>query len=343
MIFLNNAYTTAVKPESVKAAQSADAETAKAKLAELFHMKNPENIIFTHDEFQAMDIVLRSLIRPGDHVISTVMEQSSTVSVLDDLTAEGAEVTYIGVNSYGRLKYEDIEGTVKDNTRFIVLSHGSNVTGNINDMEIIGTIARRHKLMVICDGSQTAGACEINLDTLGADVFCFAGHKKLMGPYGIGGICLKEGLALDGKLVDSIGEIKPEIYGGFRAALDFIKEKGIYGISIFPHRLAKRFFESVQSMDKVTVFGDFGTGVRIPTVAVKVEGFTPEDVKLHMRKNGIVVKSGTLEAPMLMEAMGTSDGLTRFSFGYFNTRRDVNDAIWVLMDLLGLDDLYLLA
>ena len=343
MIFLNNAYTTAVKPERVKSAPPADAETAKLKLAELFHMKKPENIIFTHDEFQAMDIVLRSLIGPGDHVISTVMEQSSTVSVLDDLTAEGAEVTYIGVNSYGRLKYENIEGAIKDNTRFMVVSHGSNVTGNINDMEIIGTIARRHKLMVICDGSQTAGACEINLETLGADVFCFAGHKKLMGPYGIGGICLRDGLTIDSKLVDSIGEIKPEIYGGFCAALDFIREKGIYGISIFPHRLAKRFFESVQSMDKVKVFGDFGTGVRIPTVTIQVEGFTPEEVKLHMRKNGIAVKSGLFEAPMLMEAMGTPDGLTRFSFGYFNTRRDVNDAIWVLMDLLGLDDLYLLA
>ena len=114
MIFLNNAFTTAVKPERVKSAPPADAETAKAKLAELFHMKKPENIIFTHDEFQAMDIVLRSLIGPGDHVISTVMEQSSTVSVLDDLAAEGAEVTYIGVNSYGRLKYEDIEGAIPD-------------------------------------------------------------------------------------------------------------------------------------------------------------------------------------------------------------------------------------
>ena len=81
MIFLNNAYTTAVKPESVKTAAPADPQTAKAKLAELFHMKNPENIIFTHDEFQAMDIVLRSLIGPGDHVISTVMEQNSTVSI----------------------------------------------------------------------------------------------------------------------------------------------------------------------------------------------------------------------------------------------------------------------
>ncbi len=344
MIYLNNAHTTVDKPDGVKQAPPKTAEEAKKKLAHLFAVKNPDNIIFTKDEIQAMNIAIRSLIKPGDHVITTVCEQEAVIRILEDMKEEGVEITYIGVNPYGELKYEDIEGAVKENTKAMVICHGSHITGNVTDMERVTSIGRRHKLLVISDGSQAAGAVEVNLESLGVDAYCFAGHRKLMGPYGIGGICIKEGTALDEKFIEEIGEIDTALYGGLCVALDFIRDKGIYGISIFPHRLAKRFFESVQSMDKVTVYGDFGTGVRIPTVAIKVEGFTPEQIKAHMRKNGITVEAGIMEAPKLHEALGTQEeGLSRFSFGYFNTRRDVNDTIFSLMELLGLDDLYLLA
>ena len=344
MSYVNNAHTTVLKPEGVKNAVPATAAEAKAKIAALFTVKNPENVIFTKDEIQAMNIAIRSLVKPGDHVITTVFEQAAVLQILEDMKAEGVEVTYIGVNAYGELKYEDIDGAVRENTAAMVVCHGSNLTGNLTDMERVTTIARRHKLPVISDGSQSAGAADINLEALSIDVFCFSGHRKLMGPYGIGGICVKEGIKLDQKLVDSIGEIDGKLYGGLCAALDFIKEKGIYGITIFPHRLAKRFFESVSSMDKVTAYGDFGTGKRIPTVAIKVEGFTPEEVKAHMRKNHIAVSCSKDDAPLLHEALGTADeGLTRFSFGYFNTRIEVNDCIYCLMMLLGIDDLYLLA
>ncbi|MBR5229793.1 MAG: aminotransferase class V-fold PLP-dependent enzyme, partial [Firmicutes bacterium] len=306
MSYVNNAYTTVLKPEGVKNAAPADAAEAKAKIAALFNVKNPENVIFTRDEIQAMNIAMRSLIKPGDHIITTVYEQVAVLQLLDELKAECVEVTYIGVNPYGELKYDEIEGAVKENTVAMVICHGSNLTGNLTDMERVTTIARRHKLIVISDGSQSAGAAVINLEAMGVDVFCFSGHRKLMGPYGIGGLCIKESIKLDQKLVDSVGEIDGKLYGGLCAALDFIKEKGIYGISIFPHRLAKRFFESVSSMDKVTVYGDFGTGNRIPTVAIKVEGFTPEEVKRHMRKNHIAVSCSKDDAPMLHRALGTA-------------------------------------
>ena len=344
MSYINNAHTTVHKPEGVKNAKPATAAEAAARLAKLFNVKNPENIFFTRDEVEAMKIALRSLIKPGDHIITTVSEQSAVLALIDELKADGVEVSYIGVNPYGVLKYEDIEGQVRENTKALVVCHGSDLTGNLTDMDRVTTIARRHKLIVISDGSQAAGAADVNLEALGIDVYCFSGHRKLMGPYGIGGICLKEGITLDREMVEAIGEPEGKLYGGLCAALDFIKEKGIYGIIIFPHRLAKRFFESVSSMDKVTVYGDFGTGSRIPTVAIKIEGFTPEEVKLHMRKNHIAVSCSTADAPLLHEVSGTAgEGLTRFSFGYFNTRMEVNDCIYCLMKLLGIDDLYLLA
>lgn len=416
MIYLNNAATTQQKPEGVKGAAPVTPDEARTMTAKFFGLKteHPEqNVFFTQGGTQAMALALRALIHSGDHVIATVMEQDSTWAVLDDLAAAGVQVSCVGIDAYGVLRYEDIEPMIQENTRAIVCAHGCAVTGNIADLEQVGGLARRHKLLLISDGSQTVGATDINLKNLGVDVYCFTAHKKLMGPYGVGGIILKKGLrdqflgglesltpaagatpassltdhekaaalmrqadndkaaiyvplagddvlstpaavadaavlaAMPHRAASILAAAEPsmEKLGGLCAALSFIREKGIYGVSIFPHRLAKRFFESVSSMDDVKVYGDFGTGSRIPTVSIAVKGFTPAQVKEHMvKKYGIVVKDGFHDSVRMHQALGTAEtGLTRFSFGYFNTRRDVNDAIWALMDLLQLDDLYLLA
>ena len=358
MIYLNNAATTQQKPEGVKNAQPADPQQAKAQAARLFGMKNPENIILTHSGRQAVELALRTFLEEGDHVIVSVMDQDETWNVIEHMAAvNGITFSVLGAGTYGALNYDEIDELVRPNTRAIICAHGCSVTGNLADMERLCTIARRHKLLVISDGCQAVGAVDVKLEDLGIDVYCFTAHKKLMGPYGIGGVCIREGLmdqfrsglprALEPNpaLAEILEPFDEQVLGGFCRAVDFIFEKGIYGISIFPHRLAKRFFESVKSMDAVEVYGEFGTNTRIPTVAISVKGFTPHQVKEHMSKKfGIVVKDGLQDASRMHEALGTEEtGLTRFSFGYFNTRRDVNDAVWALMDLLGLDDLYLLA
>ncbi len=358
MTFLNNAAKSQIKPEGVRGAAPATEARAKELTAKLFHMKNPENIVFTHSGSQAVELALRAFIKKGDHIILSVMDVDKTWELAEELAAvHGVEISALGVNVYGILDYEQIESLVKPNTRAIVCAHGCSVTGNIVDMERLTNIARRHKLLVISDGCQTAGAADVRLEDLGIDVYCFTGYKKMMGPRGIGGICLKEGLmdqfreglvpVLEEKpqLAEALEPVDPAKLGGYCAALEFIFEKGIYGICMLPHRLAKRFFESTKSMDAVEVYGDFGTNTRIATVAIRVEGFTPEQVHAHMlEKYGIVCKAGLHESSRMHEALGTAEtGLTRFSFGYFNNRMEVNDTIWALMDLLGLDDLYLLA
>ena len=342
MAYLNNAATTAVKPENVKNAAPATAETAGAKVSELLRCKG--EVIFTDSGKQALRCAIMGMTKPGDHIISTDSEYGAVLDVLNELEKKGSKVTYIPVNEYGTLRYELIEEAITPETSAIVCTHCSNVTGNITDMDKIGSIARKNHLKLIVDGCQTAGATAINLEDMQIDAFCFTGHKKLMGPYGIGGICLRKGISLNEDALSEINTPDESKLGGLCAAIDFILEKGIYGISVFPHRLAKRFFESVSSMKNVTVYGDFGTNVRIPTVSISVKGFTAEEVKNFMRKNGIAVKSGDFNAPRLMKSFGKEEeGLVRFSFGYFNTRMEVNDAIWVLMDMQGLDDLYLLA
>ena len=342
MSYLNNAATSAQKPEVIKNAGTATVEDIQVRISKLIKCKSADTITLTQSGTEAVRAAVLSFIKPEDHVITTDAEYKAT---LDALKEVGCEVTYVPVNVYGTLKYDEIESHVKENTKAIVCTHGSNVTGNIIDLDRVCTIARRHKLMVIADGAQTIGAMEIDMDTLQLDVFCFTGHKKLMGPYGTGGVCLRQGLTLDPEVVSKVVNTpSPEKLGQLCASLDFIFEKGIYGIAMFPHRLAKRFFEATKSMTDVTIYGDFGTATRVPTVAISVKGYTAEEVKNVMRKNHIAIKAGTFDCPRLAKSLGFEEnGAARFSFGYFNNRMEVNDAIWVLMQMQGLTDLHYLA
>jgi len=345
MIYFNNAHTTQKKPEGVKHAEPKTAAELKPLIGELLCMKNRENIVLTQSGTQAVELVLRHFLQAGDHVISTVYETDKTCNVLD---AIGAEVDYLGIDTYGTLNCDAIESMIRPTTKAIVCAHGCSVTGNIADLEKICNIARRHKLMVISDGCQTAGAAEVNLEAIDVDVYCFTGHKKLMGPYGIGGVCFKDNqmkAEFETATADVIGEIDEKKIGGLYAGVSFILEKGIYGVSVWPHRLGKRFFESSQSMDKVKIYGNFGTPNRIPTVSISVEGFSPEEVKEYLRKEyGIVTKAGTHGCKKIHEALGTADtGLVRVSIGYYNNRFEVNDAVWALMKLTDQMDFYLLS
>ena len=345
MIFFNNATTTQQKPEGVKGAAPKTEAEVKPLIAELFGMKEAENVVFTQSGTQAVELALRTFVKAGEHVVTTVMEQDATIAVLEDI---GATYSLLGIDAYGTLKYEELESLITPETKAIVCAHGCSVTGNISDLETVGNVARKHKLLVISDGCQTAGAAEVNLQALGTDVYCFTGHKKLMGPYGIGGICFaSESLkaAFEEANKDAIGAIDEKKLGGLFVSLNFILEKGIYGISVWPHRLAKRFFESSKSLTKVRIYGNFGTNTRIPTIAFSVKGYTPEEVKEYLRKDyGIVAETGYHGSKLMHQSLGTEDtGLIRVSIGYYNNRFQVNDAIWALMKLTDQMDFYLLS
>ncbi len=343
MAYLNNAYTAISNLSAVKEAPPASTYAAAGSIARLLGVKKPENILFAESGSEAVKAAVKCFVKPGDHVISTVTEHRATLEALAGAEKDGSSVTYLPVNEYGVIRYDLLESSLKPETKAIVCSHGCALTGNIADMEKIGAFARRHRLLLIVDGGQSAGATPVNLEDLQIDVFCFSGHKKLMGPVGTGGICLRDGILPDREITDMLRTPSEEKLGRLKAAVDFILEKGIYGVSVFPHRLAKRFFESVSSMPDVKVYGDFGTNTRVPSVSVTVKGFSPKEIKDFMRENHIAIGAGDCDCPMMLPALGADGGVARFSFGYLNTRMEVNDAIWALMKLQKLDDLYYLA
>lgn len=345
MIYFNNAATTQQKPEGVKCAETKTAAQLKPLIGELLGLKNRENVVLTQSGTQAVELSLKAYLKAGDHVVTTVYEQDATCDVLD---AIGVEASFLGIDTYGTLNYDALESLIKPETKAIICAHGCSVTGNMADLDRICTIARRHNLLVISDGCQTTGAAEVNLESLGVDVYCFTGHKKLMGPHGIGGICFKDDKMkadFEAAYAEEIGEIDEKKIGALYVSVSFILEKGIYGISVWPHRLAKRFFEATQSLDKVKIYGNFGTNNRVSTIAISVDGFTPEEVKEYFRKEyGIVTQTGTHGSKKMHEALGTADtGLVRVSIGYYNNRFEVNDAVWALMKLTNQMDFYLLS
>lgn len=333
MIYLNNIEKTIHKP-AASHLDPVTPEEIKELTAQLFTVKRPENIYLTKSGAQAMELALRAFVGKGGHVITTKMEQEDTYQLLEEL---GAEVTCLDSDPYLRPNYDQLEGMIRPDTTAIVIAHGDSASGNVSDLERVCVIGRRYNIPVIADGRFTAGAVEVNLEAIGVDVYCFTGDKMLMGPDGIGGICIRENVdktTLQSFLGMENGMANPEflpeakIVAAYAAAIRFILEKGIYGVAMLPHRLAKRFYESSKAMDGIKVHGDYGPGDRLPLVAITAEGFTAEEIQNYFKEQDIII--------------GVEKGLARFSFGYFNDRPQVKKTVQALMDMMGIDDPYLL-
>ena len=215
MIYLDNAATTRTKPPAVAravlealssygncgrgghqgalSAARAIYET-REKIAALLGCPRADHVCFTQNSTQALNIAVCGLLRPGDHVISTDLEHNSVLRPLYRLRDAGAAVDFVPADSRGRLDCGGFERLLRPETKAIVCTHASNLTGDAVDIARVGRFARKHGLLFILDASQTAGVLPIDMSAMGIDVVCFTGHKSLMGPQGTGGLCLREGL-----------------------------------------------------------------------------------------------------------------------------------------------------
>ena len=224
MIYLDNAATTLRKPPAVAEAvvqRSQPPETPRAartphlcsasravfetrqKLAALFGCPRADHVVFTMNATEALNIAIDGLIAPGDHVISTDLEHNSVLRPLYDLQSRGALVDFVLADRHGNVCYDDFKRLFRENTKAVVCTHASNLTGNVLDLARIARIAHAHGALLIADASQTAGALPISMEKMGIDVLCFTGHKGLMGPQGTGGLCIRPGV-----------DIRPLLRGG---------------------------------------------------------------------------------------------------------------------------------
>ena len=369
MIYLDNAATTLHKPPQVmdavvramtamgNAARGAHGGALEAsrtvyntrvKLARLFGCPRPDHVIFTANSTEALNIAISGLIRPGDHVVTTDCEHNSVLRPLYRLEERGAVLDIAPADRLGRVACEDLEALLRPDTRAVVCTHASNLTGNVLDIARIGEMARRRGALFIVDASQTAGALPIDMEAMGVDVLCFTGHKGLMGPQGTGGLCVRPGVEIEpwkvgGSGVHSYDRRQPREYptrleagtlnghgiAGLSAALDFLQEVGVEAIEAKECALMDRFYQAVSAMDGVTVYGDFSQARRSAIVALNIRDYDSAAVSDELSETyGIATRPGAHCAPRMHRALGTTDrGAVRFSFSWFNTQEEVDEAI----------------
>lgn len=375
MIYLNNAATTLQKPPCVvravvqamehqgscargnHASELSAARTVfhtREALARLFGFSHPERVIFTANATQALNAALWGFLRPGDHVIATDWDHNSVLRPLHALArTHGVEVNFLPADRQGRLRYDLLESLVRPNTRMLVGTHASNLTGNLLDLQRMSAFAKNHGLVFLLDAAQTAGSMPIAMEDMGVHLLAFTGHKGLMGPQGTGGLCVAPGVELrpllsGGTGVRSFEEEQPEEYpehleagtlnghglAGLGAAADFILETGVDAIHAHERALTERFVRGLQSMDGVTLYGDF-SGDRAPVVALNLEGWDPAAAADELSvQYDIAVRPGIHCAPRMHRTLGTQDtGCLRFSFGWYTTEGDIDAALAALKEM----------
>ena len=369
MIYLDNAATTMVKPPTVisavtealtslgNASRGAHEGALKSnrviyrtrmKLASFFGCPKSEQVIFTNNSTEALNIAISGTIGKGDHVITTVLEHNSVLRPLYRMQKErGTELSFVQADSKGCVDYADFERLIRPDTKAIVCTHASNLTGNMLDISRIGDIARAHNLLFIVDASQTAGAVPIDMVKSGISILCFTGHKSMMGPQGTGGLCINGDIEVapfkvGGTGVQSFMTEQPHEYptrleagtlnghgiSGLSAAVDFIESCGIDVIHAHETELAGRFYEAVSGIPGVKVYGDFSTRDRCPIVTLNISDLDSALVSDELACTyEIATRAGAHCAPLMHEALGTCEqGAVRFSFGYFNTAADADEA-----------------
>lgn len=375
MIYLDNAATTLHKPQQVIDAvvhamqsmgncargtheEALDAARtvydARVRLASLFGCPRVDHVAFTANSTEALNMAINGLIDPGDHVISTDLEHNSVLRPLYRLEAEhGAELSFVPADKLGNVDYADFERLMKPNTRAVVCTNASNLTGTVLDIERIAKTAHSHGALVIVDASQAAGCWPIDMKKMGIDVLCFTGHKGLMGPQGTGGICVKEGIEIrpfkvGGSGVQSYSRTHPAEYptrleagtlnghgiAGLGAAAKFISETGVENIHAKERSLMLRFYEGVKNIEGVTVYGDF-TKDKTAIVALNIRDYESGEVSYELSQGyGIATRPGAHCAPRMHKALGTAEvGAVRFSFSFYNTEEEIDEAVRAVAEL----------
>ncbi len=370
MIYLDNAATTLHKPPQVaeavlhamttmgnaaRGAHSGALEASRTvfgtreKLARLFACQRADHVVFTANSTEALNIAISGLIHKGDHVISTDCEHNSVLRPLYRLEEErGVALDFVPADRQGLVDYADFERLMRPDTRAVVCTHCSNLTGNNLDIGRIAGIAHSRGALLIVDASQTAGTVPIDMQALGVDVLCFTGHKGLMGPQGTGGLCIRPDVEIDpwkvgGSGVHSYDRHQPKEYptrleagtlnshgiAGLSAALDVILERGVADIQRAEHALMQRFYDGVRGISGVTVYGDFSAPERGAIVALNIRDYDSSAVSDELAVTyGIATRPGAHCAPRMHRALGTTEqGAVRFSFSCYNTEQEVDAAI----------------
>ena len=375
MIYFDNAATTLHKPQEVidavikamtsmgnagRGNTSASMEAthtifeARENIAKFFNIEDSSNIAFTSNSTEALNTAIKGTLKSGDHVITTMLEHNSVLRPLYEMEKRGVEISFIKTDNLGNLLYTDINKLIKSNTKAIICTHASNLTGNLVDIKFIGNLCKEKNLLFIVDVSQTAGVFPIDVKKMNIDILCFTGHKSLLGPQGTGGIYVKDGIEITplksggtgiltyekqqpSKMPTHLeaGTLNGHGIAGLNAGIEFINKTGIDIIRKKEEELMWRFYNGIKNLPNIKIYGDFNTNDRCPIVTINIGAFDSADVAEELLAQGVSTRAGGHCAPLMHEALGTvNQGAVRFSFSYFNTFEEVDEVIKILKNII---------
>ncbi len=374
MIYFDNSATTLQKPPQVaqavaqgihslgnsgrsfyEPAMAAAREIYRTRqeVAKLVALQNPLFVAFTGGATESLNLVLDSLMTPADHVITTVLEHNS---VLRPFYKTGCTLSFIPCDGAGRLALDGLKALLRHNTRFLVCTHGSNLTGAITDVAVLKRFCHDNGLVFILDVSQTLGHVQVCADM--ADVLCFTGHKALFGPQGTGGIIVSR--PLDFKLVKTGGSggnsfdrhqplAMPDLFeagtsnapglAGLRQGVAYVNREGVDSIERQERRLLSAFLAGASAIPGIRLYGaSNGGSAALPVVALNLAAIPAEDTALQLWERWrIATRAGSHCAPLAHRHFGTEkQGMVRFSFSLFNTLDEINTALAALAELAAL-------
>jgi len=375
VIYLDNAATTLQKPQVVidavvsamqsmgncaRGTHEGSLSAARAifetrqKLAQFFGCSRTENVVFTSNSTEALNMAISGLFGPGDHIISTDLEHNSVLRPLYRLEDAGASLSFVPADRKGTIDYAGFEKLIRPETKAIICTHASNLTGNLVDISRVGKIARAHGLLFLVDASQTAGVFPIDMKEMCIDVLCFTGHKGMLGPQGTGGLCVGEGISVrpwkvggtgirtfdkeqPADLPEALeaGTLNGHGIAGLGAAVDYINWMGMDTLRAKEQAFARRFYEGISQIKEVIVYGDFSSTDRAPIIALNIGDLDSSQVSFRLSEEyGIATRAGGHCAPKMHRALGTIEqGAVRFSFSSFNTEDETDEAIGAVREI----------
>lgn len=379
-VYLDNAATTYPKPEKVYSsilnymknigaspgrggyenALIGDRMVYKCRssLMNLFSFNKIENVVFTSNITASLNILIKSIVKDGWHVITSSMDHNSVLRPLVSLEkASKIRLDILSCSQEGLLNIKDFKNKIKDNTKLVVLSHASNIIGTIQPLEEIGKICKDKGIYFIIDSAQTAGILPLDFQKLNCNAIAFTGHKALLGPQGIGGFIIDDELnniatnfieGGTGSLSESTiqpdflpdkfesGTMNTPGIAGLLAGIEYINKEGLFTIKEREEYLCKEFINGLLNINSIKVYGPLDSSLRTATISINSSKIDNSELGFLLDNEfGIMVRTGLHCAPLAHKSIGSfPQGTLRFSFGAFNDIKDINYALYALNNIL---------
>jgi cysteine desulfurase family protein len=323
-------------------------------LVEAGKPKDSNRLCFTLNATMSLNLILNGTVKPGDHVVTTMLEHNSVIRPVNHRVKEGAEATYVVPDPEGYLDPEEIRKAIRPNTTLVMVNHASNVTGVVQDLTAIGAVCREEGVPLAVDTAQSAGVLPIDMAESNISFLAFTGHKGLLGPSGTGGVCVADDAEIEGTLFGGTGVKSAYPYhlteypyrleagtlnlmgiAGISAGLAWIDERGMENIHRRELDLLGQLQEGFKGIKGVRIWGTERLENRVATMSVTVENFDAEDVGTILDvEYGIQTRTGLHCAPLIHEHHGTVPrGTVRFSVGPFNEEEHVEAAVRAMAEI----------